>query len=72
VFEDRRIGQHYGVRRAVRPGITGSWQVKGRSNIPYDDMIKLDYTYVMNWSFGEDMKLLARTLSAVFAGRGAY
>jgi exopolysaccharide biosynthesis polyprenyl glycosylphosphotransferase len=72
VMEDRRIGQHYGVRRTVRPGITGSWQVKGRSNIPYEDMIKLDYTYVVNWSFGEDMKLLARTFSAVFAGRGAY
>jgi exopolysaccharide biosynthesis polyprenyl glycosylphosphotransferase len=72
VLEDRRVGQHYEVRRWVRPGITGSWQVKGRSNIPYEDMIKLDYTYVMNWSLGEDMKLIARTLSVVFAGRGAY
>jgi exopolysaccharide biosynthesis polyprenyl glycosylphosphotransferase len=72
VAEDRRICEHYRVRRSVRPGISGSWQVKGRSNIPYEDMIKLDYTYVVSWSLGEDMKLLARTVSAVLASRGAY
>jgi exopolysaccharide biosynthesis polyprenyl glycosylphosphotransferase len=70
--EDARIGGHYEVRREVRPGMTGPWQVLGRSDIPFDDMLKLDYSYVMNWSMTEDLRLLARTLGAVTRPSGAY
>jgi lipopolysaccharide/colanic/teichoic acid biosynthesis glycosyltransferase len=66
------VDRRYDARFNVRPGITGPWQVFGRSDIPFDDMTKLDYTYVTNWSVGYDVKLMVRTISAMFAGRGAY
>jgi lipopolysaccharide/colanic/teichoic acid biosynthesis glycosyltransferase len=72
VNEDRRIGEDFHARYEVRPGITGPWQVLGRSDIPFEDMVRLDYTYVMNWSLTEDVKVLVRTVSAVFQRRGAY
>jgi exopolysaccharide biosynthesis polyprenyl glycosylphosphotransferase len=72
LLEDSRIGGHYEVRREVRPGMTGPWQVLGRSDIPFDDMLKLDYSYVMNWSLTEDLRLLVHTLGAVIRPRGAY
>lgn len=66
------VGGHYAERFRVRPGITGLWQTLGRSDIGLDDMVKLDYAYTMNWSFSEDLRLLARTVGAVARGRGAY
>jgi exopolysaccharide biosynthesis polyprenyl glycosylphosphotransferase len=66
------VESRYEARFEVRPGITGPWQVFGRSDIPFDDMTKLDYTYVTNWSIGYDIKLMVRTISATVAGRGAY
>jgi lipopolysaccharide/colanic/teichoic acid biosynthesis glycosyltransferase len=56
----------------LTPGLTGLWQVNGRSDIPFEGMIDLDYVYVTNWSLGGDIKILLRTLSAVTRGRGAY
>ena len=70
--EDAHISGHYEVRREVRPGMTGPWQVLGRSDIPFDDMLKLDYSYVVNWSFIEDLRFLLHTVSAVIRARGAY
>lgn len=70
--ESDLVADHYRARFDVRPGITGPWQVMGRSHIPFHDMLKLDYTYVTNWSIGDDVKLLVRTLNAMSAGRGAY
>jgi lipopolysaccharide/colanic/teichoic acid biosynthesis glycosyltransferase len=72
LLEDSHISDHYEVRREVRPGMTGPWQVLGRSDIPFDDMLKLDYSYVMNWSLTEDLRLLMHTVSAVIRARGAY
>jgi lipopolysaccharide/colanic/teichoic acid biosynthesis glycosyltransferase len=66
------IESRHEARFNVRPGMTGPWQVFGRSDIPFDDMTKLDYTYVTNWSLGYDIKLMVRTISAILAGRGAY
>jgi hypothetical protein len=43
-----------------RPGITDPWQTLGRSDIPFEDMVKLDFTYVMNWNLSEDFKLLIK------------
>jgi exopolysaccharide biosynthesis polyprenyl glycosylphosphotransferase len=53
------------------PGLTGSWQVLGRSNIPFQEMLEIDYAYVATWSLWNDMKILARTASAVVLRRGA-
>jgi len=56
----------------VRPGITGLWQVSGRSDIGYDERTRLDMHYIRNWSIWLDLQLLMRTIPAVFKGRGAY
>ena len=63
---------HFRARLRMRPGITGPWQTQGRSDIPFEDMVKLDYTYVVGWSMREDLSILLRTASAVARGRGAY
>jgi len=57
---------------AVMPGITGLWQVSGRSNTTYDERVKLDMQYVHNWSLALDIKILFRTFPAVMKGEGAY
>jgi exopolysaccharide biosynthesis polyprenyl glycosylphosphotransferase len=60
-------------RRAdLRPGLTGPWQVSGRSHIPFQDLIKFDYQYVAGWSLARDIEILLATLPAVLSGRGAY
>ena len=56
----------------VRPGITGLWQVNGRSRIPFDDMVRLDLRYAKTWSIWLDVQILLRTPRAVFSGEGAY
>ncbi|MDY6794804.1 MAG: sugar transferase [Actinomycetota bacterium] len=58
-------------RLNVRPGITGLWQVNGRSNSPYDEMIKYDLYYIERWSLWLDVKIMLRTVSAVFKCDGA-
>jgi exopolysaccharide biosynthesis polyprenyl glycosylphosphotransferase len=70
--EDARIPSRYELRRLMRPGITGPWQVLGRSDIPFNEMLKLDYSYVLNWSAVDDLKLLFQTVGVVIRGRGAY
>ena len=59
-------------RLDITPGITGLWQVLGRSDIPFDEMVKLDYMYVTGWSLSWDIKLLLQTVPAVVQKRGAY
>src|SRR3989440_2323416 len=59
-------------RLAVRPGLTGLWQVSGRSDLPFEEAVKLDLRYVENWSFSLDLVILLRTLSAVCRATGAY
>ncbi|HEX8855429.1 MAG TPA: sugar transferase [Thermoleophilaceae bacterium] len=62
----------WGLRRLdLTPGITGLWQVLGRTTIPFAEMVKLDYLYVTNWSLWNDTRLLIRTLPAVLRRRGA-
>jgi lipopolysaccharide/colanic/teichoic acid biosynthesis glycosyltransferase len=61
------------VRRfEVRPGITGLWQVSGRSDLDWDDAVRLDVRYVDEWSLGLDLRILLATLPAVVRGSGAY
>jgi len=59
-------------RLGVMPGITGLWQVSGRAALSYEEMINLDIYYLENWSLGLDLKILLRTLPAIFAREGAY
>lgn len=59
-------------RLEVRPGLTGLWQVSGRSDLPFDDGVRLDLFYIENWSIAYDMFILLKTIPAVFATRGAY
>jgi exopolysaccharide biosynthesis polyprenyl glycosylphosphotransferase len=58
-------------RLDLTPGITGYWQVLGRTRIPFEEMVKLDYLYVMNWSLWTDLRLIMRTLPTVLSRRGA-
>ena len=61
----------WGRRRLdLTPGITGLWQVLGRTRIPFEEMVKLDYLYVTNWSLWQDVRLLVHTLPAVIRRRG--
>lgn len=59
-------------RLRARPGMTGLWQVSGRSEVPFNDMVRLDLHYVRNWSLGLDLEIILRTIPAVVANRGAY
>jgi exopolysaccharide biosynthesis polyprenyl glycosylphosphotransferase len=59
-------------RSNVLPGMTGLWQIAGRSNLPFDDLVRLDFYYLENWSLWLDVTILAKTMPAVFARRGAY
>ena len=54
------------------PGLTGLWQVSGRSNTSYDDRVKLDMQYIDDWSIFLDIKILFKTIPAVMKGDGAY
>ena len=59
-------------RLLVRPGLTGLWQVSGRSELSWDDAVRLDLYYVENWSLGLDLSILARTAFTVLTRKGAY
>ena len=59
-------------RLLVKPGLTGPWQVSGRSDLSWDESLALDLRYADNWSLTTDLDLLARTFRAVVDGRGAY
>jgi len=56
----------------AKPGITGLWQVMGRSRLKFDDMVRLDLRYAKSWSLWLDLRILLRTPHAVFTGKGAY
>lgn len=68
--EDQQVEGWYRRRLDVAPGMTGHWQVLGASRIPLDEMVKLDYLYVANWSVWNDIRLLLRTMPVVFGRRG--
>lgn len=64
--------QHVHRRLDVRPGITGLWQVSGRSDLSWEDTVRLDIYYVDNWSMMQDVAIVLRTWQAVLKGSGAY
>ena len=59
-------------RLEAQPGITGLWQVSGRSNLTFDEMVMLDIYYAENWSVGMDLRIMLRTVPQVLFGEGAY
>jgi exopolysaccharide biosynthesis polyprenyl glycosylphosphotransferase len=59
-------------RYLVLPGMTGLWQIAGRSDLTFDDLVRLDFYYLENWSIWLDISILLRTIPAVIAARGAY
>ena len=71
--EDRQVEDWGRERLSLRPGMTGLWQVLGRSEIPFEEMVRLDYLYVTNWSLWHDFRLMCGTVPAMLkGGRGAY
>jgi exopolysaccharide biosynthesis polyprenyl glycosylphosphotransferase len=70
--EVAEYGDHMRRRLVVKPGITGLWQVSGRSDLSWDEAERLDVRYVENWSLALDLQVLWKTLSAVTRGSGAY
>jgi lipopolysaccharide/colanic/teichoic acid biosynthesis glycosyltransferase len=56
----------------VRPGITGLWQVSGRSDVSYEERVRLDMYYIRNWSIWLDLQILLQTVPVVIRGNGAY
>ncbi|MDA0168650.1 sugar transferase [Solirubrobacter taibaiensis] len=72
IHESEQITGWAGRRLDTTPGITGLWQIMGRNDIPFDEMVKLDYVYVTNWSLWWDIKILLRTIPTVLGRKGAY
>jgi exopolysaccharide biosynthesis polyprenyl glycosylphosphotransferase len=70
--ETARYGRHMLRRLAVKPGITGLWQVSGRSDLSIDDSVRLDVRYVENWSLILDLQIIWKTGRAILNGSGAY
>jgi len=71
--EEARFVERWGEKRlTIKPGITGPWQVLGRSRIPFEEMVKLDYLYVTQWSLFNDLKLILRTIPTLWYRRDAY
>lgn len=70
--EVSRYKSHHLKRLAVRPGVTGLWQVSGRDRRDFEDMAKLDLYYIENWSGWMDLKIILKTIPVVLSRRGAY
>jgi exopolysaccharide biosynthesis polyprenyl glycosylphosphotransferase len=70
--EAEQYGRAVARRLLVKPGITGLWQVSGRSDLTWEDSVRLDLYYVENWSFTSDIQILWKTVYAVATSRGAY
>jgi undecaprenyl-phosphate galactose phosphotransferase len=74
IIEDEipKYGEYFDYFTAVKPGITGLWQVSGRNDIPYDERVRLDVWYVRNWSMELDIMILVKTAAIVLMRKGSY
>ena len=70
--EAERYAEHVHRRLVVKPGITGLWQVSGRSDLSWDESVRLDLRYVENWSFALDLQILWKTIAVLARRSGAY
>jgi exopolysaccharide biosynthesis polyprenyl glycosylphosphotransferase len=68
----RLLEDWHRARYAVLPGMTGLWQISGRSGLTFDDLVRLDFTYLENWSIWLDITIIVKTIPAVLKRRGAY
>ena len=68
--EAEKYAEHVRRRLVVKPGLTGLWQVNGRSDLSWDESVRLDLRYVENWSFALDLQILWKTISVTAAGVG--
>ncbi|HVA67203.1 MAG TPA: sugar transferase [Elusimicrobiota bacterium] len=59
-------------RLDIMPGITGLWQVSGRSDLDFEQMLDLDFYYIEHWSLGLDLRIILKTAPAIFSAKGAY
>ena len=72
VDEYEKYKLHHKARLSAKPGITGMWQVSGRSDITdFEDVVKLDTAYIKDWSIGKDLRILAKTVQVVLTGKGS-
>jgi lipopolysaccharide/colanic/teichoic acid biosynthesis glycosyltransferase len=72
VRDFERMSEMHKERLAAIPGMSGYWQISGRSNLSFDDMVRLDLFYIENWSLSFDVKIIVKTLGAVLKREGAY
>ena len=70
--EVTRYAAHVRRRLVVKPGLTGLWQVSGRSDLSWDESVRLDLRYVENWSLALDLQILWKTVAVLLRGSGAY
>jgi exopolysaccharide biosynthesis polyprenyl glycosylphosphotransferase len=70
--EAAKYAEHVRRRLVVKPGVTGLWQVNGRSDLNWEESVRLDLRYVENWSFALDLQILWKTIAAMVRGSGAY
>ena len=72
VHEVKKYDSMYERRLNAKPGVTGPWQISGRSDLDLQTSVALDLNYMVNWSFARDLWIIIATIGAVFKGRGAY
>jgi lipopolysaccharide/colanic/teichoic acid biosynthesis glycosyltransferase len=70
--EADKYAEHVRRRLVVKPGLTGLWQVSGRSDLSWEESVRLDLRYVENWSFALDLQIMWKTISVLVRGSGAY
>ena len=70
--EAEKYAEHVRRRLVVKPGLTGLWQVNGRSDLSWEESVRLDLRYVENWSFALDLQILWKTIAVMLRGSGAY
>jgi undecaprenyl-phosphate galactose phosphotransferase len=71
-IEREDIGEHTSLILETRPGITGLWQVSGRNELTFNERVKLDAWYVLNWSLWSDIFILIKTIKVVLKGKGSF
>jgi lipopolysaccharide/colanic/teichoic acid biosynthesis glycosyltransferase len=72
VRDYQKLDDWHRKRSLILPGMTGLWQIAGRSDLSFDELVRLDFYYIERWSLWLDVTILAKTLPAVVARRGAY
>lgn len=71
VAEARFYRRHFAEYKSVRPGLTGLWQVSGRSDTTYEERVAFDVSYIQNWSFSGDLRIILRTVRVILKKEGA-